>query len=65
MRKPGALVAAEDPAGRFEPVQLSHADVHEHDVRVMPLGVDCRLDPAHGLGDHVDFGLLGKKSATC
>ena len=42
--RPGlARPARADPAGRLEPVQLGHLDVHEHDV------VDAPLDGGDGL----------------
>ncbi len=46
-----------DPPGRFDPVEVGHADVHQHDVRPQRRGGLDRLPPVTGLSDYLDVGL--------
>ena len=53
----GVLRVGEDPLGRREPVELGHADVHQHDVGA-PAGDDVDRGVAVGrLADDGDVGL--------
>jgi hypothetical protein len=42
----------DDPAGRVDPGQAGHADIHHDDVRPELLGQAHRLFAVTGLGDH-------------
>jgi len=44
----------ENPPRGLEPVELGHADVHEHDLRLEPGGLVDRLEPVGRLGDDLD-----------
>src|SRR5205823_11067274 len=45
--------AGEDAAGGFEPVELRHADVHQHDVGLQRADLVDRLASVGGLPDHL------------
>ncbi len=46
-----------------EPVELGHADVHQHDRRVEARGLLDGFDAVAGFGDDVDVGLAGEQQA--
>ena len=60
---PGRVVGGEDPPRRLEPVELRHADVHEHDGRVEAGGLVDRLEPVARLGDDLDVRLTREQHA--
>jgi len=47
-----------DGAGRSDPVQLRHADVHQHDIRCQLAGDRHGLDTGGSLRDDPDAGLV-------
>jgi hypothetical protein len=47
----GGVVVLLDLPGGLDPVLAGHADVHEHDVRVVPAGQGDRLGPVAGLAE--------------
>ena len=49
---PRAGLGADDAAGRLDPVQHRHADVHQHHVRPQPGRLRDRLLAVAGLADH-------------
>ena len=59
----GRLVGGEDSPGRLEPVELGHADVHQHDGGVEARGLVDGLDPVARLGDDLDVRLAGEQHA--
>ena len=60
---PRGGVGGEDAPGRLEPVELGHADVHQHDGRVEAGGLVDRLEAVARLGDDLDVGLA--RRAAC
>src|SRR6202000_2619146 len=50
----GGVATAGDPSGRFNPVELRHADVHQDDVRVEITRQCDGLQPIGGFADDVD-----------
>jgi hypothetical protein len=50
-------VERDDAARRLDPVELRHADVHQHDVRRQPPGQLDRLGAVGGLADDVEVVL--------
>jgi len=47
-------VGREDAPGRLEPVELGHADVHEHDVGLKRPRLLERFTAVRSLADHLD-----------
>ena len=57
MRTCGSAAALSDSAGGLDPVQVGHADIHQHDVGPQrPGGLD-RLTPVAGLANDLEVGL--------
>ena len=51
------LVAAGEPAGRLQAVDIGHLDVHQHDVRMTPANDLEDLRAVASLTDDLDVGL--------
>ena len=47
-------VVTEQAASRLDPVDVGHADVHQHDVRPQAPRLRHRLSPVRRLADHLD-----------
>ena len=56
-------VGREDAAGRLQPVELRHADVHQHDRRIEAGSLVDRLEAVRRLGDDLDVVLVGEQHA--
>jgi hypothetical protein len=54
----GQKLVGDDPAGRLQPVQTGHADVHQHHVRAGRTGQLHRFQPVPGLAHHLQ--VLGR-----
>src|SRR4051794_18942911 len=57
LRPAVAVDGGEDAPRRLEPVELGHADVHQHDVWAQGAGLVDRLAPVGRLADDLDLGL--------
>ncbi len=47
-------IVTEQSASRLDPVDVGHANVHQHDVRPQATRLRNRLFPVRGLADHLD-----------
>ena len=56
-------VGREDAPRRLEPVELGHADVHQHDRGMEARGLADRVEPVAGLGHHLDVLLSRQQHA--
>ena len=60
---PRRLVGGEDAPRRLEPVELGHADVHQHDGRVEARRLVDRLEAVARLGDDLHVRLAREQHA--
>src|SRR5215468_9270107 len=50
----GRRFGGADPRGGFDPVQVRHPDVHQHQVGLEPRGLADGRQPVGGLADHLE-----------
>ena len=60
---PRRVVGGEDPPRRLEPVELRHADVHQHDRRSEAGRLVDGLEPVGRLGHDFDLGIAREQHA--
>ena len=60
---PRGVIGGNDPPRRLEPVELGHADVHQHDRGPEAGGLLDRFQSVARLGDDLDVLLAGEQHA--